>query len=205
MSLHGRLVLARHRVLVVLYASAANLGGMVRLRSAGIANAAVRLDRLSDVPHAAWLLGRLTGTAHRADSLAERFHQALDSAQRRIPPASHSAAVVVWGNPPIVIGAGSFLTDLLALAGVRNVFDDVMSASAPSSIEAIAARHPDVLVVLGAAVPPELARPEWRAVRAVRAHRIVRLDGSEFEYPSLRGLTAVREVQAAIARGEATP
>ena len=199
------LVLARHPDLVVLYASSANQGAMVRLRSAGIANAAVRLDRLTDVPHAAWLLGRLTGTAHDADSLAGRFQQALDSAQHALPSASHSAAVVVWGNPPIVIGAGSFLTDLLALAGVRNVFDDIMTPSAPSSIEAIAARDPDVLVVLGATVPPELARPEWRAVRAVRTHHVVRLDGSEFEYPSLRALAAVRVVEAAIARAEATP
>jgi iron complex transport system substrate-binding protein len=199
------LVLARHPDLVVFYASAANQGAMVRLRSAGIANAAVTLDRLNDVPHAAWLLGRLTGTARRADSLAEWFHQALDSAQHALPPAARSAVVVVWGDPPVVIGAGSFLTDLLALAGVRNVFDDVMAPSAPSSLEAITARDPDLLFVLGETVPAGLAGPQWRAVRAVRTHRVVTLSGSEFEYPSLRALTAVREIDAAIARAGSVP
>jgi ABC-type Fe3+-hydroxamate transport system substrate-binding protein len=199
------LVLARRPDLVILYASSANQGAMVRFRSAGIANAGVRLDRLSDVPHAAWLLGRLTGTERRADSLAERFHQALDSARHALPPAARSAVVVAWGDPPIVIGAGSFLTELLALAGVRNVFADVMAPSAPSSLEAITARDPDLLFVLGKTVPAGLSGPAWRAVRAVRTHHVVTLSGSEFEYPSLRAFTAVREIGAAIAHAGSAP
>jgi ABC-type Fe3+-hydroxamate transport system substrate-binding protein len=109
--------------------------------------------------------------------------------------------VIVWDNPPIVIGAGSFLTDLLALAGARNVFDDVPQPSAPTGIEAIAARDPDVILSLGDSVPALARRPEWRSVRAVRERRIVTVRGSEFERPTFRAFDAIRALRASLRPG----
>src|SRR2546425_12568338 len=78
-----------------------------------------------------------------------------------------SLAFIVWDNPPIVIGAGSYLDRLAALAGARNVFHDVGSPSAQVSIETIAARDPDFVAVLtDSAVPPRYAtRGAWRRDR----------------------------------------
>lgn len=195
------LVVARRPDLVVFYASPANDGAIARLAELGITTASLRLDRLDEGPRAARLLGRLTGQSARADSLADAFATGLDSARAARPPATVRVAVLVWDNPPIVIGAGSFLTELLSLAGARNVFDDVPKPSAPTSVEAITARDPDLLLVLGKEAPPELVgRPEWRGVRAVRLHRILAVAGSEFERPSFRSLEAVRRLGAAIAR-----
>lgn len=41
-----------------------------------------------------------------------------------IPPARTSAAVAIWRDPWMVVGARNFTTDLLARAGVRNVYAD---------------------------------------------------------------------------------
>lgn len=203
------LVLSRKPDLVVFYASAANQGVITRLDGLGLATVSVRLDRLDDVPRAARLLGRLTGATARADSLAARFAAALDSARAAgsAPAQSGSnergprVAVVAWDNPPIVIGAGSFLTELIELAGGRNVFDDLAQPSAQTGIEAIAARDPDVLLILGEGVPAFARRPEWQNVGAVRRRSFVAVRGSEFERPTFRSFEAVRTLRAALSRG----
>jgi len=120
----------------------------------------------------------------------------MDSLASQPPiPSTWSLVFIVWDNPPIVIGAGSYLDRLAALAGARNVFHDIGSPSAQVAIETIAARDPDFVAVLSdSAVPPRYAgRPEWRAVRAVRARRFLFLPGQLFGRPGPRVAEAVRE------------
>lgn len=196
------LVLRQAPDLVVFYASAANQGVVSRLEALGIAAASVRLDRLDDLPRAARLLGQLTGASPRADSLAGAFARGLDSARAARTAPGTRVAVVVWDNPPIVIGAGSFLTELLALGGARNVFDDLLEPSAQTGIEVIAARDPDVLLTLGEGVPGFAERPEWWNVGAVRRRSFVAVKGSQFERPSFRSLEAVRALRGAMREGK---
>jgi len=193
------LVVSRRPDLVVLYASAGNQSVIARLDALGIASASLKLDRLDDLPRATRLLGRLTGTSPRADSLAAWYQTRLDSARSARAAPVRRVALVVWDNPPIVIGAGSFLTEVVALAGARNVFDDVAQPSAPTGIETITARDPDMILLLGDSVPSLGRRPEWRSVRAVRERRVMPLKGSEFERPSFRVFDAIRSLRASLA------
>ena len=96
----------------------------------------------------------------------------------------------------MTVGRGSFLTELIERAGGENVFADVASSSAPVSIEAVAARNPDVILLLGNEPPAFAERPEWQVVRAVREQRFVRADGSEFSRPSPRAPQAIRRLHA---------
>src|SRR6266581_3558136 len=172
-------VAARRPDLVVIYRSGPNV------------TAAEQLERLGPV---ARRLGGLTGHSRAADSLAH----VMDSLASQPPtPSTQSLAFIVWDNPPIVIGAGSYLDRLAALAGARNVFRDVGAPSAQVSIETIAARDPDFLAVLSdSAVPPAYAsRPEWRVVRAVRARRFLFLPGQLFGRPGPRAADAIRELR----------
>jgi iron complex transport system substrate-binding protein len=196
------LVVARHPDLVIFYASPANDRAIAQLSALGIATASIELDRLDDLPRAARLLGRLSGAASHADTLADAFGRALDSARAARPAATRPAAVIVWDNPPVVIGAGSFLTELLSLAGARNVFADITQPSAPTSVEALSARDPDLLFVLGPSLPPQLRGAQWQSVGAVRRGHVVPVSGSAFERPSFRAFAAVRALEAAIARAE---
>jgi iron complex transport system substrate-binding protein len=187
-------VAARQPDLVVLYHAGVNLTAAQQLERLGIRTALFDLDRLQDLGPAARRLGVLTGRRAAADSLA-RVSDSLASAPL---PASHrSLAFVVWDNPPIVIGAGSYLDRLAALAGARNVFHDLAGASAQVSIETIAARDPDFVAVLAdtARLPDFAARPEWRALRAVRDRRFLFLPGQLFGRPGPRAAEAVGELR----------
>ena len=99
----------------------------------------------------------------------------------------------------IALGAGSFVSELVELAGGRNVFADVAAPSAPVSLEAIAAREPAVVILAGSEMPGLERRPEWRTLRAVREGRVVRLTESSSNRPSPRAPQAVRSLRARLA------
>jgi len=187
--------------LVVLYNSGPNVIAAQQFERIGIRTVLLDLNRLEDLGPAARTLGRLTGLEQRADSLA----LAMDSLLHQPPPTSTPSttlAFVVWDNPPIIIGRGSYLDQLAALAGARNVFADVAEPSAQVSLETIAARNPEWIAVLSdSAGPPAFARRrEWRAVRAVREGHFLPLPGGLFGRPGPRSAEAVRQLQALLAR-----
>ena len=192
-------VAARRPDLVVLYRAGPNLTAAEQLERLGLRTVLLDVNRLEDLGPATARLGVLTGRRVAADSLA----RAMDSVASAPRPASrHSLAFIVWDNPPIVIGAGSYLDHLAALAGAHNVFHDIGSPSAQVSIETIAARDPDFVAVLSdSARPPAFAtRPEWRTVGAVRRGRVLRLPGSLFGRPGPRAAEAVRELRRLLER-----
>lgn len=194
-------VAARRPDLVVLYHSGPNMAAARQLEQLGIAVVLIDLNRLEDLGPAARILGRLTGREPAGDSLAA----SLDSIARApLPAPITSLAFVVWDNPPIVIGAGSYLDRLAALAGARNVFHDLTAPSAQVSLEAIAHRDPRFVAVLDdlAAAPAFAARPEWQAVAAVRERRLLTLAGGLFGRPGPRAAEAVRRLRSLI---EAAP
>lgn len=189
--------------LVAFYASSANTQAIRRLTDIGIPSVSIRLDSLASVARAARLLGRLTDTNERADSLIHVFEARRDSALRFAdPPVGSRVLILSWDNPPIVIGALSFLSQLVELAGGENVFADVDAPHATVTIETIAERNPDVIILFAEDTPAFVRRPEWQAVEAVRRRRFVSLEGSEFEYPSLRAFGAVRTLRRELAEVE---
>src|SRR5216110_1137674 len=180
-------VAARHPDLVVLYRSGPNVTAAEQLERLGIKTVLLDLNLLEQVGPAARRLGMLTDRRAAADSLAH----VMDSLASQPPaPGPRSLVFIVWDNPPIVIGAGSYLDRLAALAGARNVFHDIGSPSAHVSIETIAARDPDFVAILSDSAPPVLpryaSRPEWRVVRAVRDRRFLFLPGQLFGRPGPR-------------------
>ena len=193
-------IAAQRPDLVVAYASAANATATNQLAALGIPVFNLRTDRLDDVARGARLLGRLTGHDARADSLAAAFAARLDAARAAVPHGPRPRVLLlVWEQPPIVIGGGSFQSEILRLAGAENAFGDLTQPSAQVTIETIVARDPDVVVRLGSSgVPAWAGRPEWRAVRAVRERRFVGVEGLEFEHPSFRAFDGVRRLRAAL-------
>jgi len=194
-------VAARKPDLVVMYATTANRPAVEQLQRLGIPAVNIKLDRLDDIPHAARLLASILGDSAHVDSIARGFERALDSLRRIDRPARRRVAMVVWDNPPMVIGAGSFLNELVTLAGGKNVFDDLPQPSPTVSIETIAARRPDLFLSLSRDTtgPSFARRPEWQAVRAVRDHRFGRMNGTEFDRPSLRAIEAIGRLRDILA------
>lgn len=185
--------------LVLLYPSALNRVAASRLADLGIPTLQLRTDRLADVPRLARLLGRATGRAAAADSIAARFERDLDAA--RVAPASPpSVFLLVWDEPLTTVGPSSFLSELVVLAGGRNAFADLGTVSGPVSLEAVAARDPDLILVPSESARPFTPRAAWLVIRAVRAGQVLQVTGTEYLRPSPRAPQAVRSLAAQLAR-----
>ena len=181
--------------LVVMYHSGSNAGAAQRLRQLGIVTVRLSVDRLADVSRIARILGDLTGRREQGDSVAEATEEGL--AQVSLPPDSTGPRILIvaWDQPPMAIGGGSFLSELVQRAGAVNIFGDLTAPSAQISIEAVVARNPDALLVSSDGPPAIASRPEWRVVPAVRDNRFIHVTSSAFSRPSPRAPEAIRELR----------
>lgn len=193
-------VLAQHPDLVLLYRSPQNVDAAERFRAAGSAVLQLDFNHLSDVSRLARLLGPLVGRAGEGDSLAAALEQEL--ARIQLPPEGHRPTVLIlaWDQPPMAIGAGSFQSEILALAGGRNVFEDIAAPSATVSIEAIAARDPALILVSDTGTPGFARRPEWNVVTAVRERRFLHVNTPAFGRPSPRAPALVLDLRGLLNR-----
>ena len=187
-------VLAVRPDLVLLYNSPQNAGAAAQLRRLGVPALLLTTDGLADVGRLARLLGRVTGRGHEADSLDAAFERALEAASPPSPAHRPTVLLLVWEQPPMTVGRGSFLSELVHRAGGDNLFEDVGPSSGTISIEAVAARDPDLILITSDGPQGFAGRPEWQVVRAVREHRFLRVSGSEFSRPGPRAPIAVREL-----------
>jgi len=192
-------VVAAQPDLVLLYKSGANRAAAERFRTLGIPAIELATDRMEDFDRITRLLGAALGRPEAAESLIARTRRDLEAARPPVLPSSRpSVFILAWDRPVMTLGRGSFLSEIVEHAGARNVFDDLPSSSAPVSIEAVVARDPDYILISSRGDPAIASRPEWRSVRAVRQRRFLRVTGSEFNRPSPRIGSAVRQLAATL-------
>lgn len=199
-------VAARRPDLVLLYASAANRAAADRLAALGIATAVLKLDLASDVRRAARTIAQLAGVPAVAESLVAAFDSSLRAVAARsasVPGRRLRLYVDAWASPPMTVGRGSYLSEVIRAAGAENLFDDVGASSATVSLEAIVARDPDAVLVLALDTlhEPSLGgRPGWSAVRAVREGRVLVVDANLYDRPSPRMGVAAADLAARLSR-----
>lgn len=119
-----------------------------RLDDLGVRHVAIRPDRIEDVLSIVDILGRMTGHEAEAASLSARLRGEMDAVRARwadAPPVR--AAYVMGGEQPWVAGPGTYVAQLIALAGGTNVFSDLPTLYAAVSPEELVARHVDVVLL----------------------------------------------------------
>lgn len=180
-------VLARRPDLVILYASEDNRAAAAQLAAAGVRTLALKIDSIGSFTRGARLLGLVTGQGAEATLVVDTVVRTLDRV--RAATAGLERPTVfwhIWDSPIITIGAGSYMSELVEIAGGRNVYADLLEPSASVAMEDIVRRDPS-LVLAG----PDGARAmresvAWRAVPAVRAGRIAVVDTTLVGRPSIR-------------------
>ena len=157
----------------------------------GVRTLTTKLQTLADVRALIDTLGVLLHVGAQADSLNAALEQRKNALLRDTPTQPASALYLIWPNPAQVAGGGTYIDEVLQLAGARNAFADV-SGWPEVTVEAILARDPDYIIVpAGRAHFAESAlrkMPGWRELSAVRKRRIVLVPAELFERPGIRAL-----------------
>ncbi|MEO7039020.1 MAG: helical backbone metal receptor [Gemmatimonadaceae bacterium] len=180
-------VLARHPDLVVLYASEENRVAADQLRAAGIRVIALRTDRLSDFARATLEIGRAVGESASAVTVIDTMQRTLARVRAATLPLDHPTVFWhVWDSPIYTIGAGSFLDELLNIAGGTNVYADRTEPSPQVSLEDVIRCDPRIILAGAAGERSLKASPLWQGVRAVREGRVLVVDTNLVGRPSVR-------------------
>jgi ABC-type Fe3+-hydroxamate transport system substrate-binding protein len=170
-------VLAARPDLVVLYASEDNRPAVTRLRQAGIPTVAFKIDSIEQFARDARLLGRVTGDSVQAATLVDTVEATLARVRAATASLPHPTVFIhAWDKPVIAIGGGSFMSELLDIAGGRNIYADVAAPSTTVTLEDVVKRNPDYVMASPVAAPKILAAPSWQAVQAVRQHHVLVYD-----------------------------
>ena len=180
-------VLGQRPDLVLLYASESNRAAVQQLRAAGIATLTHRTDKIADLQRVIPVIAAALGVDSIGRVVADTVRASVEAVRALPrPSASPRAFWHIWDAPLLTIGGGSYLSELLDVAGATNVFADAAQPSPQVSLEEVARRNPDVILA-----GPNNARkirenPLWQAVPAVRAGRVVVIDTTIVGRPGVR-------------------
>lgn len=192
-------ILGVHPDLVVIYAGESNRAAAVQLRKAGIATLAIRDDHISDFRRTVALLARATGDTIAGEAIADSVERSLAAVSARPRPARPVTVFWhVWDSPILTIGRGSYLDELVTIAGATNIFGDLADPSPQVTLEEIVRRNPDFILV--GTVSGQRLRDNvlWRSIPAVREGRLLVVDTVLVGRPGVRLGEAARSLRALI-------
>jgi iron complex transport system substrate-binding protein len=193
-------VLATRPQLVLLYASESNRLAAQQLRVAGVMTIAFRTDKVADLARITPVIARAVGLEDAGKATVDSVTASLDAVRampRGEPPVR--AFWHLWDAPLMTIGGGSFLSELLVIAGAENSFGDIAAPSPQITLEEVARRDPDVILSSPRAAERIRNSPAWRSVRAVREGRVLEVDTNLVGRPGVRMGEAARSLRALLA------
>ncbi len=192
-------ILGVHPDLVVLYASPSNRAAAVQLIKTGIATLAIRDDHLADFRRTLMLLARAIGDTITGRTIADSVERTLHAVQSMARPARPPTVFWhVWDKPIMTIGAGSYMNELVEIAGAKNIFGDLPEPSPQVTLEEIVRRNPDFILVGPATVQALRESPLWQSVPAVKAGHLLVVDTLLVARPGVRLGEAAKSLRALI-------
>jgi iron complex transport system substrate-binding protein len=167
----------------------------------GIPCFAVSPQDLSGVYAAVERIGALLGVAGKARREAGVLRARADRAARKSGGPVPSVLFAVSTSPIIAAGKGTFMDELLLLAGGKNAASPFSGRYPRLTVEDLLAGKPDIIFIAAMAgvesFSPDVTR--WREIPAFRDGEVVSLDGDIVTRPGPRMVAALEEVSRVLA------
>jgi len=150
-----------------------------------------------DIRRVGAALGATEGAERLVAGLSGRASAAQARSTAREGPARPRALALIWPDPPVVAGPGTFIGDLLLRAGLANVVPGSAGEWPRVSYETLVGWNPRILVrpetaENGAAFRAAFAPgSRWLLLPAAREGRVVVLPGAWLERPGPRLVDAL--------------
>jgi iron complex transport system substrate-binding protein len=168
-------------------------GTIEKLASAGLLVLVVDPQSAGDVARTAILLGRAVGSD--GDTLARDIQKRVDDVRAKTAAATTKPRIYheIDASDPtkiFTVGPGSYIHDLIEIAGGQNIAARATSAYPQLSAEEILRSDPEIIVLAAAdysAKPEQVAaRAGWAAISAVKNKRIVTIAPNLINRPGPR-------------------
>ena len=143
-------------------------------------------------------VGKITGHEKQAEEIASGMEKEIKRIKNSSNSVKKSVYWEIWTPPYMSVGKNSFISELIEIAGGKNIFSDVKEAYPIVSEEQIIAREPEVIII-----PDNLTEgPEqiknrngWSSVPAVKNNQVYALDSDLISRPSPRIIQALELIQ----------
>ena len=190
---------------LVLAGASANADAISALRQAGVTVFAVEAKDLPGVYLSIQQIGRVAGAGQAAEALIESMKKRVDAVQRAVAGVGEADRVRVWVEitPDLyTAGRGTFIDDLMRIAGGVNVAGDVEGWAQLNS-EAVIERNPQVIVTAYGPYVKDVkgtvtGRAGWDGIDAVKADRIYSIDPNIVTRPGPRLVEGLEQVARAL-------
>jgi iron complex transport system substrate-binding protein len=168
-------------------------GTIEKIAATGVPVLVVDPQGLGDVTRTAILLGRAIGAD--GERLAAQIDQQLQDVKSSVAKATSRPRVfheVDASDPakPFTVGPGSYIQDLIDLAGGVNIARTAASAYPQISLEEVLRADPEVIVLgdadYGTTAEQVSARPGWAGMSAVKNKRVFPISDSLVSRPGPR-------------------
>ena len=168
-------------------------GTIEKLASAGLLVLVVDPQSAGDVARTAILLGRAVGSD--GEAMARDIQKRVDDVRAKTAAAATKPRVYheIDASDPtkiFTVGPGSYIHDLIEIAGGQNIAARATSAYPQLSAEEILRSDPEIIVLAAAdysAKPDQVAaRTGWSAITAVKNKRIVTIAPNLINRPGPR-------------------
>ena len=141
------------------------------------------------------LVAKATGTEAQAKQVIGAMKSKVDALQAKLANAKTKPRVY-WEldstdvTKPFTPGPGSFVNDIITLAGGINVAADAKSPYAQINAEQVVAANPDIIILsdfaYGTTIESVKARKGWSVINAVKNDKVFPIDDNLVSRPSPR-------------------
>jgi iron complex transport system substrate-binding protein len=186
-------------------ATTGSLEAAESLRDLGYNVLVIEPKNISFVSRDILLVGRATNNYDEAVALTSEFEQRIDAVTAKAAEATTTPKVYheVWNEPLTSAGPGTFVDELITLAGGENVFNDAETSWPMVSSESIIEKNPDVMVFpdmyMGRqnfyeTIEAVENRPGWNTITAVQNNTIYEINADIISRSGPRLADALEEL-----------
>jgi iron complex transport system substrate-binding protein len=146
-----------------------------RLQEFGIESFALDTQTYAHISHVVTMIGTILDMPARAAALNQRIEDEVLKIGEEAMARRHGAGPSVYfevDGGPYAAGTTSFIGELLARLGTRNIVEADLGPFPKLNPEYVVRRNPDVIFVAPVDVSRLAERPGWDSIRAVREKRI---------------------------------
>lgn len=186
--------------LVIAWPDNASRSVISRLTDLGVNVYTPQIQTLADIERTISELGDMLGLEIAAASLNATIDAELELIRRAVAGRERPTVFyVVWYAPPTTAGTGTYVNELIEIAGAYNIFEDAPGLWPTVSIEEVLNRQPAIVLLSQTAeIRVDLeqlrAAPGWRELQAVREGRVLQIDANLYNRPGPRVIEAAQQL-----------
>ena len=167
------------------------------LEALGIPTFIIGPSTIAEVEQSLINLGDVVGAKEKGEELAlamrTRQEELVQRAQR---PRAVRVFLEIWNEPLMTVGPGSFMDELIVLAGGQNIAGDSPNPWPIFSEELVIERDPEVVILTSFNLEEALSRPAWQVTTALQKGDVYELNPDLYSRTTPRLLDALAELIA---------